>query len=156
METMMPNELELLLRGPGAEAAADELQALLGDQAAGPGAGPTVTRRPAGPTDSGLSKSVDPLPVAALVLAIPSAVLAVWDLGSRIAARRKAGRLIEQAQRLRIERGTESFVLTLEGPRALDTLDPDRLLELAAGAAPAAPEPDPAPASAADGETGEA
>jgi hypothetical protein len=147
METNMPNELELLLRGPGAEAAADDLEALLADEAAGPEAGPALTRRPAAPTDSGLTKAVDPIAVTALILAIPSAVLAVWDLGSRLEARRKAGRIIEQAQRLRIERGTETFVLTLEGPRALETLDPDRLLELAAGADPAPPT---------DGETGEA
>ena len=135
----MAKDLELLLRGHGAEAAADELEALLGGAA---DAGPGLARRPADTAPTGADKAVDPVAVAALVLAIPSAALAVWDLASRIQGRRKAEQVVEVAQRLRIERGVESFVLTLEGPRALETLDPDRLLELAAGEGPPRPEAD--------------
>lgn len=128
----MTKDLELLLRGPGAEAAADALAALLGE--GGPGPGVPIARRPADAAAGGRRKAVDPVAVAALVLSIPSAALAAWDLTTRIQARRKAEKVVEAARRLRLETGTDSFVLTLEGPRALDTLDPDRLLELAAAA----------------------
>jgi hypothetical protein len=64
------------------------------------------------------------------VAAFPRAALAGWGLASRLVSRLRAQRLIDTSQRLKIERGVDTFVLTLEGPQALDRLDADRLLEL--------------------------
>ena len=76
-------------------------------------------------------KAVDPVSVAALVLAIPSTVLAGVDRADRIKKRRRAQTLVEAARRLRIEKKIETLVLTVDGPLPLDTMEPDQLLDLA-------------------------
>jgi len=125
----MSKDLEVILRGTQAEAAARELEIALG----GDGAPLTLARRPATERDVAGHRALDPVAVTGLLLSIPSALLAVWDLADRIRKRRTAQTLVEQAGRLRIERGVESWVLTLEGPRALDRLTADQLLELVSG-----------------------
>ena len=120
----MASEIELIVQGDAAaEAAAELVQSLAGDD------GLALSRRPAAPPDGSGRKAID-VAVIAQILAFPGAALAAWDLSSRIASRARAQRLIETSQRLKIERGVDTLVVTLEGPRALDTLDADRLLEL--------------------------
>jgi hypothetical protein len=117
--------LRLLLAGEQADAAARELEAAVPDEhkaglhRSAPEALPEAER-----------KAVDPISLAALVLSIPSAVLAVMDLADRITKRRRAKALIETATRLRVERKVETYVVTAEGPQPLGDMVPDALLEL--------------------------
>jgi hypothetical protein len=122
----MPRALEVMLSGAQADFAAGELESALSAQ----GAPLSLVRRQATARDLAGHKGVDPLTVTALVLSVPAALLAVWDIADRIRKRPTAQSLIEQAERLRIERGVESWVVTLEGPRALDRLTVDQLLDL--------------------------
>ncbi len=123
----MSDNLELILRGADAEAAAADLEAAL----AGEDAPLSLARRREQLPPSDGYRAIDPVAVTALVLSIPSALLAAWDIADRIRKRAKAQVLKEQAQRLRIERGVECFAITLEGPRALDKLTADQIMELA-------------------------
>lgn len=76
---------------------------------------------------------LDPISVATLVFAIPSAVLAVMDIADRIEKRRRAMRLIEEGQRLREDKEVEAFVLMPDGsPKRLEDLTSDQLLDLVA------------------------
>jgi hypothetical protein len=81
-------------------------------------------------------KVVDPVSAAALVLSIPSSVLAVQDLADRIRERRRAQELIGQAQHLAAQQVTVSV---RSGSRTADlsTLTPDQLLDLLVGDDPA-------------------
>jgi hypothetical protein len=123
----MTSELELILRGEGAASAAHDLQQALSTD------GETVTLAARAPEalPEAARKAIDPISLAALIVAIPAAVLSAWDLGDRIKKRKRAETLLQEAKRLRVEKRVETYVVTLEGPKALDTLDPDRLLELA-------------------------
>ena len=116
-------DLELILTGADAEGAARDLAAALAD------AQITLNPRPLETPEAPQHKAFDPIAVAGLVLAIPGAVLAALDVVDRIAKRRRAKALIETAGRIRIERRVEVLTITVEGPRALADLDPDRLLE---------------------------
>jgi hypothetical protein len=117
-------ELELILNGADAEGAARDLATALED------AGLELALRPLDGEAAAPHKVIDPIAVAALVLSIPAALLAVLDLGDRIAKRRRAKKLIETAGRIRIERRVEVTTITADGARALADLDPDLLLDL--------------------------
>ncbi len=117
------SDLELIISGSGAENAAAQLTKALGSDAR------VTTRRL--PEVAGVDqRTVDPVAVAALVVAIPGAILAVQDLAERILKRRRAGALIEVAGRLRCERRVEITIVTLQGSKELADLNPDALLEL--------------------------
>lgn len=58
------------------------------------GAEPTVEER----TPTTADTKTDPVAIAALILSIPAAILAVADLGERIAKRRRADALIDCAR----------------------------------------------------------
>jgi hypothetical protein len=124
----MTDELNLVLRGEGAEAAAAELERALsaGEEAI------ALARRETEALPEAARKALDPVSLAALILAIPSAALATWDLADRIRKRKRAQRLLDAARRLRIEKRVETYVVTLEGPKGLDEVSADELLELAA------------------------
>jgi hypothetical protein len=81
-------------------------------------------------------KIIDPVPVAALVLSIPSAALAVLDLADRIHKRRRAKELINQAQQLAAQQ-TTVCLMSRSRTVELRTLTPDQLLDLLAGEDPA-------------------
>jgi len=117
-------DLELILNGAEAEGAAADLTAALAD------ANPRLTPRRLETAAAGQHKTVDPVAVAALVLSIPSALLAVLDVADRIAKRRRATTLIETAARIRLERRVEVLTITADGARPLADLDPDALLDL--------------------------
>lgn len=77
------------------------------------------------------AKVVDPISVTALVVSIPSAMLAVADIADRIRKRRRASELIERAQQLRAQ---HAAVRLVREDRSVDlaTLTPDQLLDLIA------------------------
>jgi hypothetical protein len=117
--------LRLHLDGTAADAAADELAAFFEAEF-----GRRPARLPAaGPGETG--RKTDPVAIAALVLALPSAMLAAMDLAERIRLREKIARLIDLARRLKRDRGTAVRVETAAGLQDLAALDPDRVLALA-------------------------
>ncbi|MQY15184.1 hypothetical protein SRB5_53620 [Streptomyces sp. RB5] len=89
---------------------------------------PVRAEKPAEDPDT---KVVDPVSLAALIVSIPSAVLAVADITDRIRNRRRAGELIERARELQAQQATARLVLE---DRSVDlaTLTPDQLLDLTA------------------------
>jgi hypothetical protein len=117
-------DLELILIGPDAADAIPELAAALGD------AEVVLTPRPLHDKADAGRKAVDPVSIAALVLSIPSAVLAALDVADRFAKRRRAKALIEAAEHLYIDRRTDVMVVTADGPIPLTALEPDALLAL--------------------------
>lgn len=73
-------------------------------------------------------KLVDPVSLAALIISIPSALLAVHDLADRIAKRRRAKDLASNAP---TQNTTTRAYLVIGGHLlALDSMDPDQLLDL--------------------------
>ena len=76
-------------------------------------------------------KAIDPVSIAALFLSIPSAALAVLDLADRMRKRQRAKQLIEKAGELRASRDVGVYVVTGQGAIPLETMHPDKLLELA-------------------------
>lgn len=67
---------------------------------------------------------------AALVLAIPAAVLAAVDLADRMKKRRRAKQLVDYAGAIRETTGVQVFVVLADGGRRpLDAVDPNDLLE---------------------------
>ena len=73
----------------------------------------------------------DPVTVAALVLAVPGAILATWDLAQRIELKKKVERLIDWARRKKKENPTLVITLTLSGIRVkyLDRTEPEEILD---------------------------
>jgi hypothetical protein len=124
---MMANTLTLLLRGDASDEAARALETLWAsfeEQA-------PVQRKTIDDLDEDDRKAIDPISLAALVVSIPPAALAVWDLADRIKKRKRAQKLIEEAGHLRIERKVETYVVTLEGPKPLIDMTADQVLDLA-------------------------
>lgn len=116
----------LRIEGPAAAESAAALADLIGE---------TLGERPAPkPTPAGSGASVtrgDPWAVAAVLLAVPSALLATLDLAARLGLAERLGRLIDLARRGREERGTV-VTLALErsgGLPPLDRCEPDQVLE---------------------------
>lgn len=118
-------DLKLILNGADPEGAARDLTAALAD------ADVTLSPRPLDAQTAAQHKSLDPMSVAALLVAIPGAVLAAMDIADRLAKRHRAQALIDTARRIRTERGVEVLALTATGNRLLADLDPDSLLALA-------------------------
>ena len=99
------------------------------------------------PTDSAgeLRTRSDPVAVAALVLAVPGAILASWDLVQRMKLTEKVERLIAWARRKKQENPTLTITLSLSGIRVtyLDRTEPEEILNaLAEWAAQDSPKPD--------------
>lgn len=110
-------------------AAADAIEEVLREW----GEDVSIERASAAGGPEGVHKGMDPVSVAALVLAIPSAVLAVLDIADRIRKRRRAKQLVARAEEVRITFNVEVSILAPSGPQPVAGLDPDRLLALAAG-----------------------
>ena len=112
------------MEGPGADAAREDLAALATTW------GHTLTDEPVPPrTQPGGERGVDPVALTALIVSLPSAALAVYDLADRIRKRRRAADLIDHAKQQAARRVT-LYVITRQAPVELSTLDPDRLLDL--------------------------
>ncbi|MGW8889516.1 hypothetical protein [Streptomyces sp. NPDC055749] len=90
---------------------------------------PSEPVRAGKPVEDSDIKGVDPVAVTALIMSIPSAMLAVADITDRIRKRRRAGELIERAQQLQTQQTAARLVLE---DRSVDltTLTPDQLLDL--------------------------
>lgn len=111
---MQNNRPTLEIRGQNAAQAEQELQALfeaeLGERAARLEA-PAAAER-------GATRS-DPVAVAALILAIPSAILATMDLAQRLKLKQRVDRLLDWARSKRAaDPGIELTLVTSDG-RAL-------------------------------------
>ena len=74
-------------------------------------------------------KTLDPVAIAALVVSIPSAALAVYDLTDRIQKRRRAKELTDHAQQLAAQQVTMSL-MSANRPVELARLTPDQLIDL--------------------------
>lgn len=128
-------ELNFVLAGQDTGTAADELAAALAE-----GEDVAVRRTEAKALPEVERRAVDPVALASLILSIPSAALAVWDIADRIRKRRKAQAVIEAAKRLKAEKRIETYILAANGaPRAAADLDSDKLLDLVAEIDPSPP-----------------
>ncbi|WMD08807.1 hypothetical protein [Streptomyces sp. FXY-T5] len=112
--------------GANAETAEKSVAALMSSWGYQPEPAPSA--EPANDPDT---KVVDPISVTALVVSIPSAMLAVADIADRIRKRRRASELIERAQQLGAQQVAVRLVCE---DRSVDlaTLTPDQLLDLIA------------------------
>jgi hypothetical protein len=129
LEALMTT-MTFVLDGNSAAAAEAEFRAVL--RTFEPGIEVNVQEQAALPETA--RKAIDPISLAALIVSIPSAVLAVLDLADRIEKRRRAQKLIEEAKRLHAEREVVVFVMDREIAKPLDDLEPDDLLDVAQSA----------------------
>ena len=128
-EPMSDAGITLLLEGEGAAEAGRELVRLVAAFAEGAEA----RAMPPEEAPDEVRRVIDPVSVAALIVSIPAAVLAVINVVERIEKRRRAARLIEEGRRLRGAKAVQAFVVMPDGgPRRLDDLTPDQLLDLVA------------------------
>ncbi len=121
-------DLRIIVDGDAANEAADQLTAILreGEE---PG---VVSRSVASAVPDGTHKTVDPIALVGVILAIPSAVLAVMDLADRLRKRGKAQKLTAAANRLRREKRVTITVVAPDGTTwSLDRLEADTVLEIA-------------------------
>ena len=76
---------------------------------------------------------IDPISLAALILSIPSAVLAVMDIADRLTKRSKAQAVIDAAKKAKAEQQVDIYMLTSDQtPQSVANLMPDQLLDLVA------------------------
>jgi len=123
------SEITLVLAG---ESAAAERAAVALETALG-GAENGVRRLPPKELPEITRRVVDPISLAALVLAVPGALVAALDIADRIRGKRKrASELVETAKRVRHEQRVEALIINAEGVSlALADLDADKVLDLA-------------------------
>jgi hypothetical protein len=88
--------------------------------------------RPGGPGD----RVVDPISLAAMILAIPPAALAVWDIAKRIEARRKAAALLDAWRTPSLSARVKITVETPQGAVPLERMSVEMLLASAQGSGP--------------------
>ncbi|HTW28773.1 MAG TPA: hypothetical protein VME92_16725 [Acetobacteraceae bacterium] len=125
-------ELRFVLAGQETDGAAAALVAAFGD---GDDVAARMTPAPALPQAE--RRVIDPISLAALIVSLPGAALAVWDLADRIRKRRRAQAVVAAAQTLRAERQVETWLIAADQtPRAVADLDADRLLDLVAAITP--------------------
>ena len=121
------DDVRIVISGTHAQAAAARLTPLLNE---GHEAG-LVTHIAASDVPETARKVIDPLALAAVILAVPGAVLAVGDIADRIRKRRKAEALIEQSKQLTIQYNVQIMIVSPGGETlTLEQLTPDRLLEV--------------------------
>jgi hypothetical protein len=125
----MTIEITLLVEGEGAAGAGEELVQLVAGFEGGAAARVVAIEE----APDAVRRVIDPVALAAVVVALPAAVLAVVDVVERIEKRRRAARLIAEGKRLRAEKRVQAFVLMADGsPRRLEELSADELLDLVA------------------------
>lgn len=81
--------------------------------------------------DGAGTRGADPVALASLIVALPSAALAVADLADRIIKRRRARELTDKAESLS-GKGVTVFLVTETRKAELRTLTPDEVVDLAA------------------------
>ncbi|SEH56110.1 hypothetical protein [Magnetospirillum fulvum] len=120
--------LQFQVVGAASATAADQITAALSGLI--PGVEVTSESVEAGRPET--QRVIDPVALAALILSIPSAVVAVCDLVDRIAKRKRAAEIVEVVQRVQVETKVVVFLAGPDGASVpFDTLTPDRLLEIA-------------------------
>jgi hypothetical protein len=120
-------ELKFVLAGNQADVAATALVGALGPEG-GEARREKVTEMP-----DADRKVIDPISLAALILSIPSAVLAVMDIADRLTKRRKAQAVIDAAKKVKAEQKVDIYMLASdETPHSVADLMPDQLLDLVA------------------------
>ncbi len=123
------DEIQLILTGDDAAEAADALEALVAEVA--PEAQctrGTPSRLPAetqNKIDWGAVSAV-----AVIVLGFPPYVLTCMDIADRIKKRKPAEALRKTAERLHIETRIEVHIVTGDGPKRLDRLSADEILDI--------------------------
>jgi hypothetical protein len=121
------SELKFVLAGNQADAAATALVSALGPE------GDEARRQKVTEMPDADRKVIDPISLAALILSIPSAVLAVIDIADRLTKRRKAQAVIDAAKKAKAEQKVDIYMLTLDQtPHSVANLMPDQLLDLVA------------------------
>ena len=128
---MTENTLAFIIEGKDSQRAAAELAALIESFDA------EATAETMKPDDASeeARRAVDPIALATLIVSIPSTVLAVIEIGDRIAdrmeKRRRARQLLERAREIRNTGKIEIHIVGEDGARPLIALSPDDLLDLA-------------------------
>ncbi len=123
------DEIQLIVTGDDAAEAADALEALVAELA--PDARCTRGTRsslPAATQDKMDWGAVSAL--APIVLALPSFVLACVGIADRIKKRKSAEALRQTAERLHIETRVEVHIVTGDGPKRLQDLSADEILDI--------------------------
>ena len=95
-----------------------------------------VSIQPARLADGTVRRSLDPIALAGLIVAIPGAVLAVTGLADRIRKRRRAKTLIGTIKTIEVEKRVRVDLVTDQGSRALESISVDELLDLIDGSGP--------------------
>jgi hypothetical protein len=120
-------ELKFVLAGNQSDVAAAALVSALGPD------GDEARRQTVTEMPDADRKVVDPISLAALILSIPSAVLAVIDIADRLTKRRKAQAVIDAAKKAKAEQQVDIYMLTSDQtPQSVANLMPDQLLDLVA------------------------
>ncbi|WP_114861708.1 hypothetical protein [Azospirillum brasilense] len=128
---MTVSSLEIIIEGDDPQPAAADFAALI--ESFGAEATAQVLRSDAASNEA--RRVIDPIALTALVVSIPSAVLAVLQLGDRVAdrmeKRRRAKQLLESARQICDTGKVEFLIVGEDGPRSLIALSADDLLDLA-------------------------
>ena len=126
---MVQPGIEFQFHGEGRDALARELSDLLSNEFDGwPQHTTNKTIAPVGEQKS------DPVAIAALIIAVPAAVLATWDLAQRIQVKQKIDRLISWAKRKESEAPETQMTIHLPGGAVvrLDQVKPESILDVLA------------------------
>jgi hypothetical protein len=122
-------ELQFIMFGKACDEAAAMLEAELSDD----GLFADVEHRISHDALAAGHKAVDPVGAATLILAIPSACLAVCDLVDRFQKRRRAVKLIDAARAICTAKSIAIYVKAADGKLVdMGSLDADRLIEIVA------------------------
>jgi hypothetical protein len=121
-------ELQIVVDGQNAEAAADELSAILAD---GEKVG-VVSRSNVGSVPEPTEKVVDVVALSAVILSIPGAIMSALEIVDRVRKRKKVTQLIDTAGRLQREMSVTIVLVAPNGTkRSLDRLSTDDVMEIA-------------------------
>ncbi len=125
---MITNNLKFNIQGPQAQSVAQELAAMI-DQTFDHSA--QITKPPFAKTAD--NTKADPVAIAALVIAIPSAVLAVVDLVQRSKKKTKANHVIDFAQRQHRQNPQTAITITMPDGVSVNLhhIDSNALIDLA-------------------------
>ena len=126
---MPESDLELRVEGPDAERIAAELAQVLEAEL---GTRPQRSS-PGAPPSPALTRGTDPLAVAAIVLAVPGALLAATDLAQRLELKAKIDRLLAWV-RGKVPEGTPNRIEVVDEDgraRRLDQAGAEEVMEIA-------------------------
>ena len=120
----MSGEIIIRVEGEDAAAAAETLARIAEEHLS---AIPSVKPAPPPSLRAG-ERVVDPISLAAMILAIPPAALAVWDIAKRIEARRKAASLLEAWRTAPLPAQIRITIETPQGDVPLERMSVELLL----------------------------